>query len=474
MKLSAKWLLPSILILSFILRSFGLNQSLWLDEAAQAIESVRPLAEQLDIKADFWPPFYHLLLHFWMIGGKSEVWLRLLSMGMGVATVYFTYLLVKTLISVKAARLTSLLLTIAPFHVWYSQEVRPYSLATLLGVVATYLLLKQKFWGYTVTSALFLYSSYLAPFLLLTHGAFIFFFDRKNWRQWVLGFVVAVIFFLPWLPKLYEQLLIGRGLQAALPGWSEAVSTPLWKSLPILFTKFSLGRISFDDKWLYAGIVTVLFLLFGYLVYRSIRTQKIISGKIIILGGLPIVIAFFTSFFLPIFAPQRLLFSLPFFYMLWAQGIVSLEKQRILKITIALILVFSSSYAVFQYNTNPRFQRENWRDAVTYVEETRSPNSLALFVFPEAFAPWQWYNRGVVRSFAVAPRLVVAKQDLEKNVSLLVSTDKIYYFHYLTELTDPQKITTSFLESSGFTEISTRDFPGVGFISIYEKALAFY
>ena len=44
------------IFLGFLLRIVNLNQSFWLDEAAQVIESARPLSEQLNIAADFHPP----------------------------------------------------------------------------------------------------------------------------------------------------------------------------------------------------------------------------------------------------------------------------------------------------------------------------------------------------------------------------------------------------------------------------------
>ena len=52
-----------ILLLGLILRLVLINQSLWLDEAAQVIESARPFSEQFDIAGDFQPPLFHLLLH---------------------------------------------------------------------------------------------------------------------------------------------------------------------------------------------------------------------------------------------------------------------------------------------------------------------------------------------------------------------------------------------------------------------------
>ena len=49
-----------IIVLSSIFRLVLINQSFWLDEAAQALESMRPLAEQLHISGDFNLRFFTL------------------------------------------------------------------------------------------------------------------------------------------------------------------------------------------------------------------------------------------------------------------------------------------------------------------------------------------------------------------------------------------------------------------------------
>jgi len=120
---------------------------------------------------------------------------------------------------------------------------------------------------------------------------------------------------------------------------------------------------------------------------------------------------------------------------------------------------------------HPEFQREQWRQAVAYVEADASGNSVAVFSFPDAFAPWLWYSQEIVPAVAVAPDFIVTAQTLQARSELIMSRERIYYFHYLADLTDPKKLAPEFLEDLGFVNTQTKDFPGVGFISIYEKIL---
>ncbi len=129
---------------------------------------------------------------------------------------------------------------------------------------------------------------------------------------------------------------------------------------------------------------------------------------------------------------------------------------------------------MFLYYTQPKFQREQWRQAVDFVEKNRTDNSLVIFIFPDAFAPWQWYNKGIVRSISVAPNFILKEEDIMKYSTQIQNAARIFYFHYLTDLTDPTKKMEKFFPQFGFTLLGIKDFTGVGFVSIYEKALAYY
>src|SRR3989344_7896582 len=93
-----------ILLISFVLRLVNLNQSFWLDEAAQVIESTRPFSQQFNIASDFHPPLYHLMLHFWLKMGTSEWFVRLPSVLLGVMSVFVVYQIGKNLLGSNTAK----------------------------------------------------------------------------------------------------------------------------------------------------------------------------------------------------------------------------------------------------------------------------------------------------------------------------------------------------------------------------------
>src|SRR3989338_8542208 len=147
-----------ILVFALILRLININQSFWLDEAAQMIESSRPFSLQFALSSDFHPPLYHLLLHFWVYFGNSETFARIPSVVMGVLSVYFIYKVAR-LLNIKRGLIPAVfLLSLSPYHIYYSQEVRPYMLFALLSLASVYYLLKKDGLKYIFVNILLLYT----------------------------------------------------------------------------------------------------------------------------------------------------------------------------------------------------------------------------------------------------------------------------------------------------------------------------
>lgn len=141
----ARWGTYLILLISFAVRLFRLGDAnLWWDEAL-AVWAVRKGFCRVTMwtAGDVHPPLYFWSLWAWVqLVGESEFAMRALSVGFGVLTVAVVHSL-GSLIGGRAVGLLAALFTgLSRFHVWWSQEMRMYVLAGLLGVLSLYFFLR--------------------------------------------------------------------------------------------------------------------------------------------------------------------------------------------------------------------------------------------------------------------------------------------------------------------------------------------
>ncbi|MBN1399880.1 MAG: glycosyltransferase family 39 protein, partial [Anaerolineae bacterium] len=134
-----------ILLLALAARLYRLGDAnLWWDEAL-AIWAVRKglFGVTLWTAGDVHPPLYFWSLWTWVqLFGESEFAMRSLSAFLGVLTVAAVYVFARMIAGPRTGRLAALLTALARFHVWWSQEMRMYVLAGLLGTLSLYFALR--------------------------------------------------------------------------------------------------------------------------------------------------------------------------------------------------------------------------------------------------------------------------------------------------------------------------------------------
>lgn len=475
-----------------------LNASFWLDEAAQALESSRPLEQQLDIIPDFQPPLLHLILHFATYTAKSEWWLRTWgALIPGVLSIVCAVLAARLS---GASKLTGFLaglwLSLSSFHIFYSQELRPYSLPMLWASLSWLVLLKitskpsSPWWwlGFSVATTLGLYSSYIYPFLVLSQLAWLAITHREKLLPLILSLAGAGLLFLPWLPTLRLQLAAGQTVQIELPGWSQAVSSPLMKALPLTAAKLLFGVVDleFSLGWIVMGLSLLLLLgactvIVGTQVSKLDATtrRRILAFSLWL--GVPIITSWLFSWYIPVLQPKRVLFVQPALFLLLAElcslsffylrNNVKLLNHHAKTIAIVTMIVISAAqlYGTVSYWTDPKLQRENWKEAIEII--TESQNSAAIMSFYEPFAPWIWYAD---YDFPVFTTTVLSTDSLELETlrqTLKPATEyqTLYVFDYLSDLTDSSKKTHHVVRDFGYQESHALDYPGIGFIRVFVK-----
>jgi uncharacterized membrane protein len=212
--------------LGAFLRFYGLNlQSFWYDELCSTTRAAPHLQISKIIKTyqkDPHPPFHPLLLHYWMkIFGYNQFSTRLLSAIFGIVGVFAFYLLGCEISNRRTGLITSMLAAVNYFHIYYSQEVRPYIFAALWGTLSFYFLLqllreqnKKHLLLYAVSSTLMIYTHYYGLIMLLSHGVSICIYiiignclnRKKIFIYYTLSGLLIAILYSPWIPSLVGMM----------------------------------------------------------------------------------------------------------------------------------------------------------------------------------------------------------------------------------------------------------------------------
>lgn len=463
-----KLALTLILIGALVLRLWGASQSFWLDEASQAGQSVLPLQQIWSGRiGDFHPPLFYILAHYWLQLGHSEVWARLLSIGIGLVGIWLMSPLAENLLpnkKIKIAGLSlacgtwaSLLLTINPFHIYYSQEFRMYSLLCTLGIWAMYLFIRSSCWLW-IPLTLMLYTHYAAFLLLPTMVGYALIFDRTKLKLSLSHWGLAILGYTPWLPQFVRQLNAGVNIDQYLPGWRDLLTLGPVTAIPLVLFKLVAGRINFVSRiayGVYAGFVLGL-------VGMAMVLAKAQRGLLLNWLFLPLLAAIALSFVIPLTQPFRLIFILPALILMFVQAM-----QRFPRL-ILLLLAYIGITGMVMYASRPRLQREQWRQATEYLQSVATPDSQVVIKFSGNFAPLAWY----APDLAVTPAVPIYPAKLgqvSRQLAPLQQIHTIYLINYLGELTDPYQVTEKYLQEERYTKIATFNFEGVGLIDRYER-----
>lgn len=439
-----------LLALALCLRLVLINQSLWLDEAIEAIALQGYFGPLLSYSlSDFQPPLYHFILKLWTnLAGYSEIALRTPSLLAGIFTVYFVAKIGELIGDKRVGIIAGLLVATNPLLIYYSQEGRTYVLTTFFVTASFYYFIqlikvkntpKQVSLFYLLSTTAFIWTSYLSWFVLLTQGVYALY---KKRGDIFLYQVIAAVTLIVWLPFFLNSLSIGMTDATNVPGWGKVVGGTSLKALALTWVKTNIGRISFSDKYLYGAIVGVLAALHTYILTR-VDYKKIVILMTWI--AIPITLGSLISLFVPAYSYTRVLFIVPSYLLILALGLSRFKSSLP-----TIILVTCQLLAVIYFYLSPQYHREDWRSLTTYLN-----TQYGTVVMPslKQDAPFIYYGLNL---------------PLKVATDASISEPSIYYVRYVEEAFDPGSLGKSHLSSLGYTISSQRAYPGIA-LDIYTK-----
>ncbi len=212
-------------------------------------------------------PLYFVLLKYWreLVGGDLAA-LRLLSVFFGMFTLVFSYRLALIARDYSVALAAIFIAAFLSFLVYFTHEVRMYSLLPMLSALTAWLYWKVlsaprsvPWWLWaclTLAAAAIVYVHYFGIILLAALGGYHLLFAPKN-RRWLgicLAMILAGLLFTPWLP-------------VAIKGLTER-DVPSSDSLPLLESVLALANI-FSN-----GLSIIVPIAAAILAYRLPRLRR--------------------------------------------------------------------------------------------------------------------------------------------------------------------------------------------------------
>jgi 4-amino-4-deoxy-L-arabinose transferase-like glycosyltransferase len=413
--------LIGVILIGFAIRLYHIDtQSLWYDETVSAFLVGQSAPALIAHTArDIHPPGYYLLLHYWQgAAGHSQFALAFFSLVWGVLLIPLTYTLARFVTNHQAALWAVLLIAVSPFNIWYSQEVRMYTLGAALGLIVTYCLSKaivhstkirskvapsvmrgqanvRSYWlGYLLASALGLYVLYYFVFLLIVLNLLF------------LGCMLCSVI----RPTLLKPLLISNALVLAvylpwLPiAWRQATDPPVppWRSSPQLgqviiesWSALSLGQsVEAASLWPVL-ILTLLLMVLGLSALRAISKAGQAPPTWLLSSYTfgPLLLIYLLSLITPLYHVRYLFTYSPAFYIILGAGLFWLGSRLNLWSAGAAagLIVAASAFSVYQLHFNPKYRPDDYRAAVNFIQSRWQPGDLILINAGYTYTAFLYY-----------------------------------------------------------------------------------
>lgn len=367
-----------ILLAGLILRLYHINfQSYWIDEIASMNGSHPALTIPAILKysAHDQPPAFLFILHGWFkVFPYDDLSGRLVPLLFAMAGIFACYLLGKEVGGPQTGLIAAFVVTFSYIHIFYSQEVRSYTLIVLLSALSFYFFLRAfrteriiDFASYALIMTIMFYTHYYAlvviaaqaammALTLLIYGA-----TRKFIVYSAVTFLGMVVLCLPWIPVYF----------------SNAQTSSFWLEPEPFYFPFRYWYLYFRDP-----VSMILFasaLLWFLWKIRSYDAS--LQRNTLLLAGcaaLCFIIPYIYSIVrIPMLHVRYTLVAFPPIVALIAAGLPRLARGR-LRLLLSLIAVASliNLIVVQRFYTKP--YKEDWRNLVAGIKDRIQQNDLVM------------------------------------------------------------------------------------------------
>lgn len=416
------WLGIAIILLAFALRVYRLGDAcVWWDEGWSIwLARFDPIQIALTTAPDEHPPLHYWLLHYWdALAGETEFAVRYSTVFFAVLSVPMIYRIGMSWFGLPTGIFAALFLSLARFHLWWSQDVKMYTLVIFLGLLSLYVFMKllQRpramlwvAWGLCTWAVMLThYITILVPVVEnLVFGAVILLDSgRRSWRlvlQWGLAQVAVALAYLPWIVFHYQRSMY----------WPPEESFDIVLFLHLYATAFPLGiTINLHEYTPTVVIFSIIALAgIGWLLFGRGRRRPEAGWTVAAcLLGVPLIIYLLSlpehSIYQPKVAARYLIVFLPMYGLALAQGLGLFWRLSSVLGAVALVLVLgmvvyaSAEYYTYRY---PNTDMLSLDKSAQFLRAYAQPED-AIILYPDKDGP-------VLRYHLDAPSLGLSQYEM--------------------------------------------------------------
>ena len=402
-------------------------------------------------------PVYLAVQYAWArTVGLSVLSMRLLSLIFSMATFVVVYRLGIRLNSRLAGLTAMALLAVSPIHIFYSIEIRNYSLTVLLGMLSLLTLLRGaehpggRIWALNFLVDLLLAMTHLfASLLFVAEALFLLLHHRRRpvLVPWVLSHAVISLVVGAWLATCDFRAIHS----AADYLQSMNVANALEMAASMAGGPFNQYGMFLSDRFI-AGIFIAVFLLavlalaadglfFRGCVADANRTSadpsppKSHALSLVVLGFAvpPFLLAVMAQCYTPCFTPRYVLYSMPAALVVLACA-VTMPRAKTVRILLAAGLVLLNVYQSGVLLDRHPLRPGGWGPICTFLHDEVRPDDYFMVLPPYASR----FITGIEMLAPAAPRRTIHKetwlaQDLEELAAWHAQGIQVWLMNHLNE-----------------------------------------
>ena len=408
-----------ILGVALLLRCLYLTkESLWLDEIGTWHFINSSLRRALTPEPQN-PPLYFVLLFFWTrLFGLGEAAIRSFNIAPSVFDVWLVYRLGAKFFSRKVAYIAAAYAAISTFQIFYAQEARNYPWLVGLVLLASWALWNAlesdttrgriRYYAlYAVLGALSLYTHFIAVFFLAGHGLFVLIRRPRQLPAAGAAACGTFVLFSPWLLTLmHAAALGGQARRYLFLKFPQAYFSLLFGDTLIPLDEQAVLHVgaTLRANW---WILALALFSFTVLACYAWRARKRWGEPMVYTATLcivPVILAFLVSFKVMVFDERYMIPASPFLYLVMAAGCWEILQRRekaqsawSARIGIGAIGVYCLLLCISlgNYYFNPRYGKEEWRQATAYIEGASSQDVKDLVAYDPEYLHWcyEYYSK---------------------------------------------------------------------------------